>query len=64
MRKDVESVAIIAINLSPYYLEHVELASNNQIGTFTEYFSIAKKEVTGHLYTNLPAWSYQIWVKE
>lgn len=64
MRKDDESVVIIAINLSPYHLEHVELTSNNQMGSFTEYFSSAKKEVTGHLYTNLPAWSYQIWVKE
>ena len=64
MRKDGESVVIIAINLSPYYLEHVELASNNQIGNFTEYFSALEKEVTGHLYTDLPAWSYQIWIKE
>jgi glycosidase len=64
MRKDVESVAIIAINLSSYHLEHVELSTNNQMGSFTEYFSAAKKEVSGHLYTDLSAWAYQIWVKE
>lgn len=64
MRKDDESVAIIAINLSPYHLDHVELTLNNQLGSFTEYFSSAVKEVTGHLYINLPAWSYQIWIKE
>jgi hypothetical protein len=34
------------------------------MGSFTEYFSAAKKEVAGHLYTDLSAWAYQIWVKE
>jgi len=64
MREDDESVAIIAINLSPYHLDNVELTSNNHLGSFTEYFSAVEKEVKGHLYTDLPAWSYQIWVKE
>ena len=65
LRKNGGAVAIAVFNFSPYHLPDVEVATHNENGTFVEYFSGAEKEIsTGHLYLEMPPWSYKVWIKK
>jgi len=64
IRKNEDAVVIAMINFSPYHLPEVEVATHEN-GNFVEYFSGSKRLFnTGHLYIEMPAWSYQVWIKQ
>lgn len=65
MRKNEEASVIAVFNFSPYHLPEVEVAIHHENGNYVEYFTAAEKQIsTGHLYLDMPAWSYQIWIKK
>ncbi|MEY4629836.1 MAG: hypothetical protein RLZZ595_2162 [Bacteroidota bacterium] len=64
VRQVGDSVAFVIINFSQYQLDHVEVATANKVGTYTEYFTNKTKDIDGsYFYVQLPPWSYQIWLK-
>ena len=64
-RKSEEAEAIVIINLSPWHLPEVEVDLKNSNGKYKEYFSGVQKEIANaHLYLEMTAWSYQVWLKK
>lgn len=65
MRKNEDAVAVAVFNFSPYHLPAVEIAVARENGSFSEYFTQNHRVVdNGHLYLEMPAWSYQVWLKK
>jgi glycosidase len=64
IRRNEDAVVVVVINFSEYILPEVEVATHEN-GNFVEYFSGSQKQLsTGHLYLEMPAWTYQVWVKQ
>jgi alpha-amylase len=64
IRKNEDAVVIAVFNFSPYHLPEVEVATQEN-GNFVEYFTGSERQFnTAHIYIEMPAWSYQVWIKQ
>lgn len=65
MRKSNDAVAVIIINFSSWHLPEVGVDLQANIGEYIEYFSGIKREIpSAYLQLQMPAWSYQVWIKK
>jgi glycosidase len=64
IRRNEDTVVAVVLNFSPYHLPEVEVATHEK-GNFVEYFTGSKRQFnTEHIYLEMPAWSYQVWIKQ
>ncbi len=65
MRKSGDAVAVVVLNLSPWHLPEVEVVLQSSKGNYIEYFNGTQKQIgTAHLHLEMPAFSYQVWIKK
>jgi hypothetical protein len=64
IRRNEDAVVAVVLNFSPYHLPEVEVATHEK-GNFVEYFTGSRRQFNAeHIYLEMPAWSYQVWIKQ